>query len=105
MMSDSIRNPSRSRPGSYGLWPQGKVVCQWLLAQQNRLGEVAPFEFQLLLTQAEALSYGLHLAQVAAENEPQTERAREFSSLSAELEQLYEQVLALLRKKGQAEPR
>ena len=58
----------------------------------------AEFEFQLLLTQAEALSYGIHLAQVAAENEPQPARAREFSNLSAQLNRLYEQVLVMLRK-------
>lgn len=55
------------------------------------------FEFQLLLTQAEALNYGAHLASVAAENEPQAGRAREFSDLSARLMQLYEQVIARLR--------
>ena len=60
----------------------------------------AEFEFQLLLTQAEALSYGVHLAEVAADNEPQRDRAREFSSLSAQLKQLHEQVLAMLRKKA-----
>jgi hypothetical protein len=57
----------------------------------------AEFEFQLLLTQAEALSYGAHLALVIAENEPQDARAREFSDLSARLTQLYEQVIARLR--------
>src|SRR5262249_34686249 len=43
----------------------------------------AEFEFQLLLTQVEALNYGAQLAQVVAENEPQAERSREFSNLSA----------------------
>ena len=54
-------------------------------------------EFQLLLTQAEALNYGAHLAKVAAENDPHPNQARELSSLSSQLAQLYEQVLAMLR--------
>jgi hypothetical protein len=57
----------------------------------------AEFEFQLLLTQTEALNYGAHLASVAAENEPQSDRARELSDLAARLTQLYEQVIARLR--------
>lgn len=56
------------------------------------------FELQLLLTQTEALSYGAHLAQVAADNEPEPERAREFSNLGAEFKQLYEEAVAMLRK-------
>src|SRR5436190_17344265 len=50
----------------------------------------AEFEFQLLLTQVEALNYGAHLAQVAAENEPQAEHVREFLALSAQLRDLRE---------------
>ena len=55
------------------------------------------FEFLLLLTQAEGLSYGAHLARIAAENEPDTGRARQLSVISKELEQLHADVLALLR--------
>jgi hypothetical protein len=40
---------------------------------------------------------GTHLASVAAENEPQAERAREFSDLSSRLKLLYEQVITRLR--------
>jgi hypothetical protein len=57
----------------------------------------AEFEFQLLLTQAEALNYGAHLAAVAAENEPQSDRVRELSDLSSRLKLLYEQVITRLR--------
>jgi hypothetical protein len=58
-------------------------------------------EFQLLITQAEALGYGSHLALVAAENEPQPDRAQEFLALSLRLKTLHGQVLAMLRlKKG-----
>ena len=59
----------------------------------------AEFEFQLLLTQAEGLNYGAHLALVAAENEPQAEHTRDFLSLGAQLRDLHEQVLAMLRTK------
>ncbi len=58
------------------------------------------FEFQLLLTQIEALNYGAYLAEVVAENEPQRESASQFSKLSAELQGLHERVLAMLRSKG-----
>jgi hypothetical protein len=57
------------------------------------------FEFQLLLTQSEGLNYGAHLAMVAAENEPQAERVRDFLRLAAQLRELDERVLAMLRKK------
>ena len=58
----------------------------------------AEFEFQLLLTQSEALNYGAHLAQVAADNEPQRARAQQFANLSIKLKTLHQQVLAMLRK-------
>ena len=58
----------------------------------------AEFEFQLLLTQTEALNYGAHLAMVVAENESQADRAREFLRLSANMRALNERVLAMLRK-------
>ncbi len=60
----------------------------------------AESEFQLLLTQVEALSYGVYLAEVVAENEPQREPASQFSELSAEMRELHERVLAMLRSKG-----
>jgi len=53
-------------------------------------------ELSLLLTQAEALSYGWHLAKVAGENEPQPERARALAGVSADMESLYQEVFALL---------
>ena len=57
------------------------------------------FEFELLLTQVQALNYGAHLASVIAANEPHSERARQFSNLSAQLTRLYGEVIALLRTK------
>lgn len=58
----------------------------------------AEFEFQLLLTQVEALSYGSHLAMVAADSETDPNRTRQFLRLSAQLRELHERVLAMLRK-------
>jgi len=57
------------------------------------------FEFELLLTQVQALNYGAHLAAVIAANEPQAERAQQLSNLSVQLERLYSEVIALLRTK------
>ena len=57
------------------------------------------FEFELLLTQVQALNYGAHLASVIATNEPQPDRARQFMNLSAQLKRLYGEVIALLRTK------
>ncbi len=57
------------------------------------------FELRLLLTQIEALHYSTHLAQVAAANEPQPSRTREFTTLGEEMHRLYQQVVALLRSR------
>jgi hypothetical protein len=58
----------------------------------------AEFEFQLLLTQVEALNYGAHLAMVAADCERDPARTRDFLRLAAQLRDLHERVLAMLRK-------
>ncbi|HEX3889823.1 MAG TPA: hypothetical protein VHX90_03140 [Verrucomicrobiae bacterium] len=55
------------------------------------------FEFTLLLTQADALSYGWHLAKIAAENSTQPEQVQEFDSVSEAMQGLYKQVVALMR--------
>lgn len=63
------------------------------------------FEFQLLLTQVEALNYGANLALVAAEEEPDADRTRALLSLSRQFRELHERVLAMLgegrRKKAE----
>jgi hypothetical protein len=59
----------------------------------------AEFEFELLLTQVQALSYGAHLASVLAANEPRPDRAQQYSHLSAQFKALYDRVTALLRTK------
>ena len=61
----------------------------------------AEFEFQLLLTQSEALNYGAHLAMVVADCETQPERTREFLRLAAHMRDLHERVLAMLRERKQ----
>lgn len=58
----------------------------------------AEFQFQLLLTQVDALNYGANLAMVVAQNETQPDRTRDFLRLSAELRALDERVLAMLRE-------
>jgi len=55
------------------------------------------FEFNLLLTQAEALNYGSHLAKVAADNSSAPEAQREFHSLETSLNNLYARVVARMR--------
>lgn len=57
----------------------------------------AAFEFSLLLTQTQALSYGSHLAQIAAANSSLPEQARAFHSLDVALNALYRQVVARMR--------
>jgi hypothetical protein len=57
----------------------------------------AEFEFQLLLTQLEALNYGSHLAMVIAENEPQADRVQEFLRLAQQLRELNGRVLVMVR--------
>ena len=57
------------------------------------------FEFQLLLTQIEALGYAKHLGQVAAANEPHPQRAREFFAIRDQLQQLHDEALSLLKSR------
>jgi len=82
--------------------PPGETATREAIAKTKKhlllSSKDAEFEFQLLLTQEQALSYGRHLAQVAAENEPQPGRARDFANLSSRLKQLEDRVLAMLRK-------
>ncbi len=57
------------------------------------------FELTLLLTQTEALSYATHLAKVAAENEPDPDRARALAGIGEDMRKLYQEVFALLLAK------
>ena len=55
------------------------------------------FEFNLLLTQAQALGYGWHLAAIAAENSTLPEEVRKFTAMSQTMKNLYDQVIAQMR--------
>ncbi len=55
------------------------------------------FEFNLLYTQAEAESYGWHLAAVAAKNSENPDEARTFETISQTMERLYGQVIIAMR--------
>jgi len=61
------------------------------------LSSGADFEFTLLLTQAQALNYGSHLAKVAADNSADTHEADAFLKMSRTLDQLLTQVKAMMR--------
>jgi hypothetical protein len=55
------------------------------------------FEFNLLLTQTEAINYGSHLAKVASENSASSEQARDFHALDLKFSDLFQQVVAEMR--------
>lgn len=102
--ADRMKKIAKNLPGldaTVTMLPAGEKAVRGSIAQEKKHlllhSSGAEFEFQLLLTQFEALGYGSHLARVIAENEPQPAQAREFSSLSAHLHELQEQVLARLR--------
>ena len=56
------------------------------------------FEFNLLLTQAEALSYGGHLALIAAKNSSQPEEVHIFTMMSQTMNQLHDQVIVQMHR-------
>lgn len=58
----------------------------------------AQFEFNLLLTQAEAQNYGWHLAKVAAENSSRPDEAATFTRISEGMKRLYEQTVRQMRQ-------
>jgi len=80
--------------------PPGEAATREVIAATKKkelLGQTGDaFELSLLLTQAQALSYGWHLAKVAGESDPQPERARALSGLSEDMEKLYHEVIGLL---------
>jgi len=60
------------------------------------------FELTLLLTQTEALNYAWHMAQVAADHEPDPGRARALAGVSADMQNLYHQVFQLMLSKAKS---
>jgi hypothetical protein len=86
--------------------PPGEVATRDAIAatkETELLGQTGgPFELTLLLTQTEALSYGWHLAEVTAENEPQPERARALTGIGEDMKNLYHEVFELMLSKAKS---
>jgi len=61
------------------------------------LSSGANFEFTLLLTQAQALNYGSHLAKVAADHSADPEEVDALLTISRTMDQLLTQVKAMMR--------
>ena len=85
--------------------PPGEVATRKAISKTKEYlllsSKDAEFEFQLLLTQGEAMNYGAHLAVVVAECETDASRTREFLRLAAELRDLRERVETMLRERKQ----
>jgi len=84
--------------------PPGEAATREAIAATKKkelLGQTGyQFELTLLLTQAEALSYGWHLAKVAGEYESQPDRARGLAGVSEDMENLYHEVFVMLLSKN-----
>lgn len=80
--------------------PRGEVATRDAIAITKRkelLGETGDkFELNLLLTQAQALSYGWHLAMVGSASDAQPDRTRAVAAVGKDLEGLYHEVIALV---------
>jgi hypothetical protein len=97
---------ARTDPGLKGArtdLPAGEHVTREAIAETKKKllldSKGSDFEFNLLLTQAEALNYAAHLAFIVGNNEPDPNRARHIAALQKQLKQLHDEVLALLRKR------
>ena len=81
--------------------PPGEAATRKAIAKTNEhelLHTSGPdLEFNLLLTQSKALSYGSHLAGVAEQNSTSPEQVQEFKTLGGTMDNLYKQVIALMR--------
>jgi hypothetical protein len=84
--------------------PTGEAATRDAIASTEKkelLGRTGDaFELTLLLTQTEALSYAWHLAKVASENEPQSDRAHALAGVSEDMKNLYQEEFALLLSKA-----
>jgi len=84
--------------------PPGELATRDAMAaakQKELLSQTGDkFELALLLTQTEALGYAGHLAKVAAENEPQPERARALAGIGADMQNLYLEVFLVMLSKS-----
>jgi hypothetical protein len=88
--------------------PPGEVATRKAIADTKKkelLGQSGEqFEMSLFLSQAEALSYGSHLAKVAAENDAHPYRKHYLEGLSGELKALDQQLVSLMLARWRAAP-
>ncbi len=88
--------------------PPGEVATRRAIANTETRELLIPFnsnfELRLLLTQFQSLSYGTHLAKIAAENEPNAERRRRLLQLSDRLQELHGMTFALIRERRSDRP-
>ncbi len=81
--------------------PQGEKATRDAVARTEErellFSSGKKFEFNLLLTQAQALNYGWHLAKIAAENSSRPGEIQEFTVISDEMKQLYDRVIIQMR--------
>jgi hypothetical protein len=86
--------------------PPGEVATRKSIASEKArnllVSSGRAFEFNLLITQIEALSYAVHLTKVAAAHEPDHNRARHLSSLSDKMRDLRQQAIALMSSQSKA---
>ena len=86
--------------------PPGEVATRDAIAatkEKELLGQSGgTFELTLLLTQTEALSYGWHLAEVTAANEPQPDRARALAGIGDDMKNLYHEVFVQMLSKAKS---
>jgi len=82
--------------------PQGEKATRDAVAKTEEhellFSSGKKFEFDLLLTQAQALNYGWHLAKIAAENSSRPEEIQEFTAISHAMQKLYDQVIGQMRQ-------
>jgi hypothetical protein len=82
--------------------PQGEVETRDAVSKTKEsallFSSGSEFEFNLLLTQAEALNYGWHLAEVAAENSSLPEEVQKFTTMSQTMKNLYGQVVGRMQQ-------
>ncbi len=80
--------------------PPGEVATRKAIENTRTRALVAAtgddFDSELLLSQAEALTYAWHLAAVAGANEPDPNRAAYFNSLAEEMKKLHARVVVVI---------
>jgi hypothetical protein len=88
--------------------PAGEIATRHAIAKTEEhellLSSGENFEFDLLLTQVDALSYGWHLAGIAAKNSPRPEGALASMEISTAYKDLHAQASAMLKSDLQNQP-